>query len=1063
MVKMHLDELCAQRRRGGKVVVSLLKNFHHVSCVTRLSFKTDRAQYNTSPDRHLYSLAIDLMKDALKETILKSPSCMIISPSQQSYLLELRDSIKDDSVELQRTLDDIIRRNNALSSPLASVSNMGACKRQHHFVELLDSIGTNSDMRQVFKECREVVREHPSLVRTTLEWGSSIYRPRMATRYLAIRLLRYCARAGTDLTPHVLKLIGASSNMPGLDEDKLYHILADLFRSKHLAVSQYLQWLIASGTEVNDHGGSALCKFRLLLEIPLVGLPVHVINLRGALLRKFGASLQEEAERIAKLKMHITEGLEKPTVGGTGSLTATKGHRLPHTIRSDIALWIRGLVLSDRLYSQKERPSEQSKAELEQQSQVHGKVRQLRNIIRLLRNLGDFPILADVLHSFVFKGREELLLEAVECVNLHYETFAAIGAATDLFYHLAGQIQPCHPMNKTTRYLVESIFDLASRVPFAIKAFDKLQHASALLHRQHSVVASSPVSDHVTDALLSTEDNFTEELEQALAAGTSMDVPTMKQLLDLIMDRFEASWASSKGGKEDFTELLQKLRSFDADAFDVMFNDRLQRLLLSSSRPDLCGFIPSFVASRCTTLDRVFTLILRSLQPLQDQQQCPGLATAAYELLTVSECEYDQAQYGVRHLHRFFDQQHKLAMTAVPSMRVIVSTVHKYSRALKGLVSDQSVESPDIERFRRLISTVALQQPDALQEFWGVTQRSPVALALLKLRKMEHVRRTASDSPSAELEDLLAASDDFNVPIVQSQLQALFSTSSTGFTSQLINAIIDQYILFRDRDHASCSKIISSLGEKHTGALQQEVELRLLNRLPDELAAADEGDLDTEVTVLLAMVVNSNTRLDVNATSTVVKKALDTFASALTIWKYHGSSAGSRKLERVISLQLSVLALHLPSIDDPAFPQPLLHSAITILSILLTTNSPVSSLPGISKQLNDLLIVLSDFLHDDTRIQLLRTRHTFPTPNDPRLDYIFGTSEPTVDGWLQLVSNTKSHLPSSAPRKSSGVLKQTTKLFHIRHWEMMQDATPVMGENDASLCLTLLGARKAII
>lgn len=33
--------------------------------------------------------------------------------------------------------------------------------------------------------------------------------------------------------------------------------------------------------------------------------------------------------------------------------------------------------------------------------------------------------------------------------------------------------------------------------------------------------------------------------------------------------------------------------------------------------------------------------------------------------------------------------------------------------------------------------------------------------------------------------------------------------------------------------------------------------------------------------------------------------------------------------------------------------------------------------------------------------------------------------------------------------------------FPVKSWELLQDPTPIMGENDTSLSLTLFGARKA--
>lgn len=144
------------------------------------------------------------------------------------------------------------------------------------------------------------------------------------------------------------------------------------------------------------------------------------------------------------------------------------------------------------------------------------------------------------------------------------------------------------------------------------------------------------------------------------------------------------------------------------------------------------------------------------------------------------------------------------------------------------------------------------------------------------------------------------------------------------------------------------------------------------------------------------------------------------------------------------------------------YPENTLISLLLAFSLLLIHPCLISR-PDLAEHVFDVLTLLTDSLPDDARTQCIRTLRDQHHSQDPRLLFIFGFSSSIDSEWLQL-STTSSWPPSSAARtEESHPPAITRQPFHLRRWEMMQDATPLVTENDTSLSLTLFGARKAVL
>jgi hypothetical protein len=113
---------------------------------------------------------------------------------------------------------------------------------------------------------------------------------------------------------------------------------------------------------------------------------------------------------------------------------------------------------------------------------------------------------------------------------------------------------------------------------------------------------------------------------------------------------------------------------------------------------------------------------------------------------------------------------------------------------------------------------------------------------------------------------------------------------------------------------------------------------------------------------------------------------------------------------------------------------------------------------------------MTDSATDEIRSKCIQVLIEKNQAKDPRLHFIFGFCDKLEGEWLQSFSFPSSS-SSSALASQSGARGEepqrapppTNKSpFHVRKWEMVQEATPLIAENDTSLSLTLFGAREVV-
>jgi mediator of RNA polymerase II transcription subunit 12, fungi type len=259
------------------------------------------------------------------------------------------------------------------------------------------------------------------------------------------------------------------------------------------------------------------------------------------------------------------------------------------------------------------------------------------SIIRhILEDFEDFSILADVLKMASSSDNSTVLASVADTVNYHLETLTAIGAANECFEVLLERHRSLKVRRAAEKFLLMSLFNLASAIPRGGESMQHLAGELAKCDQRTAVAACSPVSDHMTDVLQSTDADFNEDIERLLSSGTSMDKHTLARLFETVMSRMESAWGDSEPQLLSFGLLLARLRTFDERNFDELMSKWVSRLLLTTSRPTLSQTLLPLVNSGCVALS---TAVSRSADLLDtkvhevDEITAANVAAETLELL----------------------------------------------------------------------------------------------------------------------------------------------------------------------------------------------------------------------------------------------------------------------------------------------------------------------------------------------------------------------------------------------------------------------------------------------
>lgn len=358
--------------------------------------------------------------------------------------------------------------------------------------------------------------------------------------------------------------------------------------------------------------------------MPLDDLPHHIQSLRQNLLRSIGVSTEDEKCRIAQAKAAIDWRLQKEVEDNQShTVSGNPLSYLPQesmAIKSSIGYWLRQKVIIRPGPHQAvaERRCPEVRPDTRSLSHVFDSVAGIRVLIGILEDVDDYPAIASVVTRCSTCNDLQMLTLATVTVNHYRDVLSALGTTTGLFMEIF-QRQATLENPDGRPLLLEALIDLAKGLPDCSIQMRALQAELQKYDAKLSVAACSPVSEHMVECLQS-EDNLrsgsacTDEVEQILASGNSMDKRLVCSIFDLIWKRFQTTWTDSIQTSVVAVSLISRLRAFDVNTVDDMLMLRLEKMLSSESRPKLMRIGVPLVCAQSISLEQLLDLAVRLLQ-----------------------------------------------------------------------------------------------------------------------------------------------------------------------------------------------------------------------------------------------------------------------------------------------------------------------------------------------------------------------------------------------------------------------------------------------------------------
>lgn len=1060
-------------------------------------------QLHTHPDRDIFA-PISSRLLLLIKTLMTSSAVNFVSPSTwPKHRDSLAAALPADDEIVQAAYRAINARNEQL---LSSVRAPPAAR--HSLVKLLDGALHAPFSEDLPAKCWGMSLDKSALVRTTLEWCTSSYRPGIAKVYIAHRLLSAWAHLGLDTTGEILAFV-VSDPLEDLNrKTALYHLVAELVRSRRFDPMRYIQWLIARGglhdSNVVESDGPAIS--RLLVELPVSTMPASLRTMRANMLGRASYSVDDEATDVERALNFVKSSLglhwmASPESSGLPIDKLCKRIRKSsRALKSEIGSCLRQLLVLEM-----EQGQGAGKEGLQIPTSTFLAVRSI------LEAAEDFQTLADFLRTTSGLFDADILSSCADTLNLHLPTFGALGVAKDLFDTLVGKLGHLTQTQGITavRPLLTSMALLAPRVP-GQEALVNYLNETIRNDRNSAVDASSPVSDNMAARIQDEEGELLDEIEKRLANKTSMDRTTMNSFLNKIIPKVQACWAKADERLRAYGSLLARLRHFDTQHFDSFVTKWVLGVRNPQSRPPLAQIFPLMISVGCLNFSIILTTtgdaVSAAARPTMAAKSGTRPSTYVQEVLELLTAPPTSKELLTpEEVYRFQILQNQAPKTYFKETVVLVrNALTEYCSSLgRGETADVPLAKPGAQdRLMSLLRTLVLTDHLAVPKLLALRTADP---AVGKLMDDITTRLLFPNDPTGRqftFEQVLGLTNEFTLPFCHLKLcQCMAMVETSGANPQeRLQTQLEVYA--KAMDDAIDSRNITWTGMLPW--LPAEVSQHLLNRAQTrlfDLLPSTKNPTDAEgsfaVAETLLSVVDSIIRGPPMGSRPTAQLAPATVDRLADLWELLASpSHASVKvavLFKWLPLMLSFLALHAhaPNAADKQNSE-VRGRALLVLSGLLqeleglsslavcNPNLPSSHVPHLTQRIFDLALIFVDTLPDEARQQCVR--HLRDALSDSRLRYIFSFAPQPHDSLMLAHKDTKSPAtpsgqPGQRPRGTGflgvGSLSQNAwgapvpvgglgasggerlSAFSFRRWEILNEPTPIVGENDTSLSLTL--------
>ncbi|KND88054.1 Mediator of RNA polymerase II transcription subunit 12 [Tolypocladium ophioglossoides CBS 100239] len=1086
-------DLLRSRKYGRRLTYALLGHLHAI--------------YN-DPDRDVLIQLSSQISGLLKALIQRNPESFISPNLWPRYRDTLRASLPVDDGLSQGAYHKVDARNSRL---LVANTTSGPAGRQD-LVKLVDSAVQGQNGRHLAAKCWATLDDKSEIVKIAVEWATSVHRPGLAKIYIVARLIKSWSTFNINATQPILDVL--SDIRPG-DRRRskcVFHLVAELVRSRLFSVPHYMQWLIGRGglhdaADIDPNNGP--CASRLLIELPVHCLPESQKAQRSNLLRRAGQySTTDEAHDISNALRCVDD-----TLGLS-----------PHLANSDAQTKCFPLrKLLRRVSNSSKAVQTAIGAHLGDvfTTELLGKVDSIialsifHSVRAMLETVDDFFMLSHILKVCSTASDVEVLAACVDTVNSHLEVFLALECADALFGLLIDRLKAVSSeQGVVARPLLAALSSLARRLPFQQEIAIQLVRELAQSDRSNAIDACSPVSDNMAMQTQGAEGEVSEQIDKLLASGNIIDHPTMNRLFRIIIPKLEAGWAKGDESRRVFSSLLTRLRIFDTQHFDKLMADWVSHIRTLMDRPPLLELFPLLVSLGCLSISTMLHTANAGTPAAEEAPLYPGVTpsgSAVYlqELLQLLITALPKStSLDSDEIYRFEIQQ-KSARSEQPKglLLMIRNALIEYS-ALRDrgpgrdfLLDDAAYEDRLLETLKYLV----VADSTAVAHVLNIGNLPVGATALVHKIITKLLIPDDNGGLETSFDQILGLANELTMPFCQLKLNLDLSvpqrSSGAGEMDDDNPSRFEAFAKAMDRAiearNIMWTGMLPCLSQDITRNLSNQAHARFLDLMPSLKSTSFEDDAISEHRIHLAEnllgvleAINSGQLPSKSAqlTANLVEKLSD-LLEIVASKDEERAQAQKEVLSHWLPVLLRFITLNSispeplqssnPNQSNAArIPVPLNHEArarmiIVLCGLLLELDSQPQTTGGaLSQEVFDIAVLLVDALPDDLRVQCARLILFMPggaastsTTSDPRLYYLFSVPQPTSAENLKLTHRDKASIPYSAAARGMSAMygmgpasQERLTPFMLRRWEILSEPTPNVGENDTSLSLSLFEA-----
>ncbi|PHH75612.1 hypothetical protein CDD80_2226 [Ophiocordyceps camponoti-rufipedis] len=1089
-------DLVRSRKYGRRLVYTLLAQLNII---------------HNDPDRDILIQLSSQLTGLLKTLLRNNPESFVAPGLWPRH----RDALKAFLAQDDGVSQDAWQRVNGRNARLLVASTASPPAGRQHLIKLFDSTIQGHYDRELAAKCLAVTDDRAELVKTLVEWATSVHRPGLAKIYVAVSLIK--SWAATNATSVIVDLLDDVPPTDRLRKKAIFHLVSELVRGGLFSVPKYIKWLIGRGglhdaAEIDPDDGP--CSSRLLVELPIHCLSESQRSQRTNLLRRAGQySTADEAKDMANALRCVDGSLGLSQHLGDADGASNKCLSLPKLLRrvshsskavqSSIGAHLRDVLTPELL----------AKVEPVAALSMFSSAR------LVLETAQDFGCLSQVLKSHAAASDVDVLAACADTINSLLDVFLAMGTADGLFGSLSGRLKSLNREQAAgARPLLVALTSLARRLPHRSGIAQQLQRELAQSERSSAIDACSPVSDSMA---LNGESEVSEQIDKLLASGNTVDPPTMNRLFRNIIPKLEAGWVKADGGRRLLASLLARLRIFDAQHFDKLMADWVSHVGTLGERPRLATLFPMLISLGCLSMP----MVLQSANSVADPGSASD-ASAVYlqELLQLVVMKPPRAAACLDTVEAYrFEVQQKAARLEHPGalLSLIRKAVSEYAAVgtRHRPLDEAGCEDGLVETMRYLV----VADSSAVAKALDVGTLATGAVELVKRIVGKLLAPDGQGGCQESLDRLLSLSNELTMPFCQLKLDVDLSGEGDDKALEGFARAMDRAIEARS---IAWTRMLPCLSQDITRSLSTQAHARFLGLMPspksakeeEEKEEKDDDDDDGHVVDL------AENLLGVLEAITPPKSAQLTTALAeklCDLWEIVASPQQHQKkrevvLDRWLPALLRFVVLHSACAPEATgtgatgattttntnsstantAPTSATTTAATAPTTATTTaTSPQHDdvrariililcgllleldRPSLSEHVLDVATLLIDTLPDETRIQCSKTvlflpgsasqPHASSSSSDARLYYLFSLQPPTWAENLKLAHKERASIAYSAAARGMSTLygigpasSERLSPYVLRRWEVLSEPTPNVGENDTSLSLGLFEAIK---